>query len=350
MAIAVDFDHDLHFIVDQCSNIISGQSPKLLPGDEELMPKIGLLGSTGQLGRRLFAEFASLGEVIAPSRQQLDASDPDSVQQWLQSQDIDLLVNAIAMTGVDQAESCSELAAQLNQHFVRQLAEYAAAHQIWLVHFSTDYVFDGTGDKPWQETDPCQPLQQYGLSKRAGELAIMASGCKHLIFRTSWLYDSQGQNFLRTMLRLAQQQTAPEQSQQQCAVALKIVADQIGAPTFAAELALIVRNIVGQLLTPPTSQAQPVSGIYHLCAAGFCSWFDFASAIFVKAKSLDLLEDIPEVVAIGSADLIRAAARPKNSRLDTSKVQITFNLQLTNWQQQLAQCLELLKNPAKTGK
>lgn len=314
------------------------------------MPRIGLLGCTGQLGRRLSADLASLGEVIAPTRQQLDASDPKSVQQWLQSGQIDVLVNAIAMTSVDQAESCPELAAQLNQHFVQQLAEYAATHRIWLVHFSTDYVFDGSGETPWQEHDLCQPLQQYGVSKRAGELAIIASGCQHLILRTSWLYDSQGQNFLLTMMHQAQLQLATGKKPQQCAAPLKIVADQIGAPTFVPELSTMVKNILGQILSLPPAQAINYSGIYHLCAAGFCSWHDFASAIFTKAKALQLLEEMPAMVAISSAELTRAAARPKNSRLDTGKVQFTFKLQLTNWQQQLTRCLELLKYSAKTGK
>jgi dTDP-4-dehydrorhamnose reductase len=241
---------------------------------------------------------------------------------------------------VDVAETSTELATQLNQYFVQQLAEYAAAHNIWLVHFSTDYVFDGSGDSPWRETDECRPLQRYGRSKRAGELAILASGCQHLIFRTSWLYDSEGQNFLLTMLRLARQATTP----------LNIVADQIGAPTFAPALSAVVSQILGQLLNLPPAEAPLRSGIYHLCAQGHCSWFDFAAAIFTLAKAEGLLVELPLWYAISSAELTRPAARPKNSRLDTRKVQATFNLQLTNWQQQLAQCLELLKISAKTGK
>ncbi len=301
---------------------------------------IGLFGGSGQLGRALQRDLATLGEVLAPTRQQLDLSDAAVVQQWLQQNRCDLLVNAAAMTQVDVAETSVELATQLNQHFVRQLAEYAAAHNLWLVHFSTDYVFDGSGETPWGENDACQPLQIYGRSKRAGELAIQASGCQHLLIRTSWLYDSEGQNFLLTMLRLAQQATTP----------LHIVADQIGAPTYAPDLSKFVSQMLEQLQQLPQQQAILQSGIYHLCAQGHCSWFEFATAIFNAATVEGLLEQMPELVAISSAELTRAAVRPKNSRLNTSKVQATFNLELTDWQQQLQQCLKQLKNSAKTGK
>ncbi|OBP14494.1 dTDP-4-dehydrorhamnose reductase [Rheinheimera sp. SA_1] len=301
---------------------------------------IGLFGGSGQLGRALQRDLAPLGEVLAPTRLQLDLSDVAAVQQWLQQNRCDLLVNAAAMTQVDVAETSVELAMQLNQYFVQQLAEYAAAHNIWLVHFSTDYVFDGSGEIPWCETDECRPLQIYGRSKRAGELAIQASGCQHLLIRTSWLYDSQGQNFLLTMLRLARQSTAP----------LKIVSDQIGAPTYAPQLSAVVQQMLQQLLQMPPHQATTLSGIYHLCATGYCSWLEFATAIFAQAKAKGLLHECQVIAAISSSELARPAARPKNSRLNTDKVQTTFNLQLTGWQQQLAQCLDLLKNSAKTGK
>jgi len=302
--------------------------------------KIGLFGGSGQLGRALQLDLAALGEVVAPTRQQLDLTDSAALQQWLAQHRCDVLVNAAAMTQVDAAETDTELAMQLNQHVVKQLAEYAAQHNIWLVHFSTDYVFDGSGETAWLETDECRPLQQYGRSKRAGELAIIAAGCQHLVIRTSWLYDSQGQNFLLTMLRQAQQATTP----------LRIVADQIGAPTYAPALSTFVSQILEQLLKLPQQQARLRSGIYHLCAQGHCSWFEFATAIFSAAKDLGLVEQMPEVVAISSRELARTAARPQNSRLDTGKVQATFNLQLTDWQQQLQQCLNVLKNSAKTGK
>jgi len=301
---------------------------------------IGLFGGSGQLGRSLQRDLATLGDVLAPTRQQLDLSDTAAVQQWLQQHRCDLLVNAAAMTQVDVAETFTELATQLNQHFVQQLADYAAAHNIWLVHFSTDYVFDGSGDMPWRETDVCRPLQHYGHSKRAGELAILASGCLHLLIRTSWLYDCEGQNFLLTMLRLARQATAP----------LKIVSDQIGAPTFVPELSAMVKQMLAQLLHMPRQQATTFSGIYHLCAAGHCSWQNFACAIFAQAKAIGLLDTPPVITAIPSCELERPAARPNNSRLNTDKVQVRFNLQLTEWSQQLAQCLELLKKSAKTGK
>lgn len=302
--------------------------------------KIGLFGGSGQLGRALQTDLAVLGEVVAPTRQQLDLTDSAALKQWLEQYRCDLLVNAAAMTQVDAAETATELSMQLNQHVVKQLAEYAAQQDIWLVHFSTDYVFDGVGNTPRLESDECLPLQQYGRSKRAGELAIIASGCLHLLIRTSWLYDSQGQNFLLTMLRLAQQAITP----------LRIVTDQIGAPTYAPTLSTFVSQMLEQLLKLPQQQARLRSGIYHLCALGHCSWFEFATAIFTVANGQGMLEQLPEVVAISSTELSRAAARPKNSRLDTGKVQATFHLQLTDWQQQLQQCLNVLNKSAKTGK
>jgi dTDP-4-dehydrorhamnose reductase len=304
------------------------------------MRRICIFGATGQLGRRLCQDLAGLGEISAPSRAQLDLTDPAAVRQWFNDRQFDIIVNAAAMTQVDVAETSVELTHQLNCDFVQQLAEYAAQHNCWLVHFSTDYVFDGAGDTPWRETDPCRPLQRYGLSKRAGELAIIAAGCKHVIFRTSWLYDIQGQNFLLTMLRLAQQPSAP----------LHVVSDQIGAPTFAPVLSATVAQLLNQLLSLPAIEANSRSGLYHLCAQGHCSWYDFAAAIFTTAKAKGLLDELPQLQAISSAELTRPALRPNNSRLDTSKVQATFNLRLTDWQQQLQQCLELLKKSAKTGK
>ncbi|MBU2426767.1 MAG: sugar nucleotide-binding protein, partial [Gammaproteobacteria bacterium] len=181
---------------------------------------------------------------------------------------------------------------------------------------------------------------QYGICKRAGELAIQTSGCLHLLIRTSWLYDSDGQNFLLTMLQLAQPATSM----------ITVVADQIGAPTFAPVLSAQVTQILSQLLVMPLLAASKLSGTYHLCAAGHCSWFQFADAIFQKAFDKGILLNQPALRAVSSLEFARPAPRPKNSRLDTRKVQTTFALELTHWQQQFDQCLELLKFSAKTGK
>jgi len=314
------------------------------------MLKIALFGSSGQLGRRLASDLTGLGVVLAPLRPQLDATNLKSVSQWLTTHQPDLIVNAIAMTAVDRAEHAPALAQQVNQHFVQQLADYAAAQQVWLLHFSTDYVFDGTGEAPWRETDPCRPLQQYGLSKRAGELAIIASGCPYLILRTSWLYDTQGHNFLLTMLQIAKQ-SAPQPDYLQAAAApLQIVSDQIGAPTYARVLSAQVAVMLAQIVSLPPAQVTDYSGIYHLCASGACSWSEFAKAIFNKACALQLLTMPPEVVAISSSQLTRAAVRPKNSRLDTGKTRTMFGLESPHWQQQLDQCLRDLKIIAETGK
>ncbi|MBU2180753.1 MAG: dTDP-4-dehydrorhamnose reductase [Gammaproteobacteria bacterium] len=318
------------------------------------MTKICVFGGSGQLGRSLVRDLAVLGDVTAPTRQQLDLTNIAQLQQWLQQHEFDLLVNAAAMTQVDVAQTAVELTWQLNHQLPAILAAHAKAKNIWLVHFSTDYVFDGSGDMPWRETDDCQPLQQYGISKRAGELAIQTSGCLHLLIRTSWLYDSDGQNFLLTMLQLArayQASLAIEQQFQQPATAMiKVVADQIGAPTFAPVLSAQVTQILSQLLVMPLLAASTLSGTYHLCAAGHCSWFQFSEAIFQKAFDKGILSNQPALRAVSSLEFARPAPRPKNSRLDTRKVQTTFALELTHWQQQLEQCLELLKFSAKTGK
>ena len=314
------------------------------------MLKIGLFGSTGQLGRRLSEDLAIIGEVVAPTRQQLNLQDSAAVKQWLSHQRFDVFVNAAAMTDVDGAETLPELAAQLNEHFVKQLADYAATNQIWLLHFSTDYVFDGQGQAFWQETDHCQPLQQYGQTKRAGELAIAKSGCLHLILRTSWLYDSQGHNFLLTMLHLAKLFVASEQPDKPRSEPLQIVADQIGAPTNAAVLSQMVTQILRHLMVLPSRQADALSGIYNLCASDVCSWFEFAEFIFKEAATRGLIEQIPPLMPISSTELTRTAKRPLNSKLDTRKVQTTFHLSITSWQHQLQQCLDELKNAAKTGK
>ena len=314
------------------------------------MLRIGLFGCTGQLGRWLFKDLAMIGEVVAPTRQQLDLQDTSAVMKWLISQRCDVLVNAAAMTDVDGAETFPERAAKLNEQFVGQLADYAAANGVWFVHFSTDYVFDGHGEAFWQETDLCQPLQQYGQSKRAGELAIANSGCLHLILRTSWLYDSHGHNFLLTMLRLGKLFLESDPQEKPRIDPLQIVTDQIGAPTYTAVLSQMVTQILKHLMALTPSQANALSGIYHLCASDVCSWFDFAESIFKEAVSRGLLEQIPPLIPISSTALTRQAKRPLNSRLNTRKVQTTFHLSITSWQHQLQQCLDVLKNSGKTGK
>lgn len=326
------------------------------------MLRIGLFGSTGQLGQMLFQDLVKIATVIAPTRSQLDLTQQHAVHQWLLQHPCDVLVNAAAMTQVDAAEAEPELSRLLNTQFVQQLADYAALKKMWFIHFSTDYVFDGSGDRPWQESDDCFPLQQYGHSKRLGELAIIRSGCAHLIFRTSWLYHHQGQNFLLTMLKLARQSTSKIQ---QCTsptmplkqampfndvLPLNIVADQVGAPTYAPELSRAVTSILKQLLQMPDKQAYNLSGVYHLCASGFCSWFEFATAIFDYAVDTGLIDHRPLLLPITSEELQRAAKRPKNSRFDTHKVQTLFVLELSSWQDQLKQCLNVLKSSDETSK
>lgn len=304
------------------------------------MLTIVLLGASGQLGQALQKDLTVLGSVLMPSRQQLDLTDTAAIEQWFSQHQVDVIINAAAMTDVDGAERNQRLCEQLNHQLPATLAAIAKAQQSWLCHFSTDYVFDGKKNAPYVETDDTAALQQYGRSKVAGELAIIKSGCRHLIFRTSWLYSSSGRNFLTTMLALAPNRLEP----------LLVVDDQIGAPTSALALADAVQNILRQLFAMPEEAADAVVGVYHLTAAGECSWYEFANAIFYYAVDEGLLEQQPEVLPTDSQSINRAAKRPGNSRLDNEKIHRTFAIRLSPWQQQLTACLQLIKKHTETGK
>ncbi|MBW6454099.1 MAG: dTDP-4-dehydrorhamnose reductase, partial [Methyloprofundus sp.] len=230
----------------------------------------------------------------------------------------DIIVNAAAYTAVDKAESEAELAQMINTAAPALLAREAKALNAWLIHYSTDYVFDGSGTKPWLETDTTAPLSVYGATKLAGEQAIQASGCKHLIFRTSWVYGARGNNFAKTMLRLAQERES-----------LTVINDQMGAPTGADLLADVTAHALR------TTQAQPeLSGLYHLVACGETSWHGYASYVINYAQKMGLaLKTSPNSIApIPTSAFPTPAQRPKNSRLDTHKLQTSFNLILPLWQ------------------
>ena len=304
------------------------------------MLTIVLLGASGQLGQALQQDLAALGTVLAPTRKELDLTQVAAVTEWFQNHQVDLIVNAAAMTDVDGAERNAELCEALNHQLPATLAAIAKEQHSWLCHFSTDYVFNGKKTEPYTETDETAPLQQYGRSKLAGENAVVASGCRHLIFRTSWLYSSRGRNFLTTMLSLAPERQEP----------FLVVDDQIGAPTSAIELADAVVSIFSKIFAMSQEEASAASGIYHLTAAGECSWYEFANAIFHYAVDEELLAQLPEVLPTDSQSLNRAAKRPANSKLDHNKVTAAFGISLTPWQQQLTECLQLIKKQAKTGK
>ena len=284
--------------------------------------KILITGGTGQLGQELCRQLAGLGEISAPGHEQLDLAEPELIRRQVRSLRPDLIINAAAHTAVDLAESQPALAMAINARAPGILAEEAAALGIPLIHYSTDYVFDGQQPTPYTETDRPHPLNVYGHSKLAGEQAISAVGGQYLILRTSWVYSSQGHNFLLTMHRLLQEK--PE---------LRIVADQFGAPTWTGTLALATRALIERW-----QAGQPGAwGIYHLCASGETSWFDFAQAIaehlHAQGKPCARLMPIP------ASAYPTPAARPLSSRLDCRLIQQQWPLDLPHWRDALAECL-----------
>jgi dTDP-4-dehydrorhamnose reductase len=286
--------------------------------------KILLLGKNGQVGWELQRSLALLGEVVAvdiddapPWR--LDFLDAGALRSLVAAAAPQLIVNAAAHTAVDKAEAEPELVRTINATAVGVLAQEAAARDAWLVHYSTDYVFDGSGSAPWSERSTPAPLSVYGRSKLEGEELIRASGCRHLIFRTSWVYAARGDNFAKTMLRLARTRES-----------LSVIDDQIGAPTGADLLADLTAHAVR------IARARPeLSGTYHAVAAGETSWHGYAQHVvgFARARG-EALRVAPAAIApIPSSAYAQAAPRPKNSRLDTSKLRAAFDVALPAWQQ-----------------
>lgn len=284
--------------------------------------KILLLGKNGQVGWELQRSLAPLGQLVALDRGSQtfcgDLSNLAGIAATVSELQPDIIVNAAAYTAVDKAESETEMAALINAAAPKVLAESAKHCGAWLLHYSTDYVFDGSGDQAWQEDAIVNPLSVYGQSKLAGEQAIQASGCKHLIFRTSWVYAAKGNNFAKTMLRLAQER---EQ--------LSVISDQIGAPTGAELLADVSAHALRIAIN-----SSDVSGLYHLVAAGETSWCEYARLVLEVAQRLgiELKATSAAVKAIETSDYPTPARRPLNSRLNTSKLQTTFKLDLPEWQ------------------
>ena len=289
-----------------------------------LSVRILLLGSRGQVGWELQRALAPLGELTALDRRgtgpwQADLSQPERLAPMLDALAPQLIVNAAAHTAVDRAESEPGLAHAINAAAPGELARWAAAHDATLVHYSSDYVFDGSGHTARSEDAPTGPLSVYGRSKFAGEEAIRASGCRHLILRTSWVYAARGGNFARTMLRLAAERDE-----------LKVIADQVGAPTGAELLADVTAHALRALAVDPT-----LAGTYHCAAAGETSWHGYACHVIEWARAHGHPVKVgPDAIrAIPTADYPTAAARPLNSRLDTSRLQRAFGLRMPPWQQ-----------------
>jgi dTDP-4-dehydrorhamnose reductase len=277
-----------------------------------------VLGAHGQLGIELQKAFEGAGEVVALGREQCDLANPETIRRAMAEVKPDLVLNAAAYTAVDRAESEPELAMRVNGDAPGILAEEARKIDAPLVHYSTDYVFDGSKKGSWVEDDPVNPLNTYGRTKLVGEQKIVAAGGRYLIFRTSWVYSLHGANFLRTMLRLGRER---EQ--------LRVVNDQVGAPTTAAALARATRAVI---------DAKEVSGIYHMTCAGETSWCGFAQEIFRRAPAPEGRQ-WPQVVGIPDTEYPTPAKRPKNSVMCNSKLKARFGVALPHWQDALAETL-----------
>ncbi|MBQ6656039.1 MAG: dTDP-4-dehydrorhamnose reductase [Ottowia sp.] len=296
-----------------------------------------LLGKNGQVGWQLQRALAPLGDVVALDRAGADGlcgnlEDLDGLAATVRALRPRAIVNAAAYTAVDKAESEPELAQRINADAPAALAREAAACGALLLHYSTDYVFDGSGSAAWKEGDACAPLGAYGASKLAGERAIQQSGCAHLIFRTSWVYAARGANFARTMLRLA-----AEREQ------LNVIADQWGAPTGAELIADVSAHALAQTLAAPEK-----AGLYHLAAAGETNWLEYARLVLAHAAAQGANIKAREVLPIATDEWPSAARRPLNSRLDTSRLRQRFGLTLPPWQQGVARAVSDMLSSAKT--
>lgn len=279
--------------------------------------KILLIGKNGQVGQELQRTLLPLGEVVALGRESLELGDLAAVRQVLAAQAPAVIVNASAYTAVDRAESDEALATAVNAGAVAAMAAYAREHGALLVHYSTDYVFDGAKQAPYREDDATAPQSAYGRSKRAGEEAILASGCQALVFRTSWVFSSHGGNFIKTMLRLAGERDS-----------LSVVADQFGAPTSAELIADVTALAIAAY-----RRGALAGGIYHLTAAGATSWHGLASYAIERAiaRGASLKVDPAQIKPIPTEAYPVPAKRPRNSRLDTSKLCGALDLQMPDW-------------------
>lgn len=299
--------------------------------------KFLVIGGNGQVGHALVERLAGVGEVLATTRSgrlpdgraclAADVADTGALAGLVQQAAADVVINASAYTAVDRAEDEPGLAHRINADAPRALAAACAASGVPLVHFSTDYVFDGSGARPYREDDATAPLGVYGASKWAGEQAVRDSGAAHKIFRLCWVHGPRGNNFLRTMLRLARERDH-----------LRVVADQVGAPTSALRIA---DGVVRALAAQPG-----LSGTWHLSAEGETSWHGFATAIFQGAVARGLLARAPTVEAITSAQFPTRARRPAYSRLDTARFQRDFGFHAGDWREGLDEVLDLLAAPS----
>lgn len=282
--------------------------------------KILITGGTGQIGYELQRSLNSYGVVDAPNREKLDLEDFDAVKNYLRQTTPDLIVNAAAWTAVDEAEEEWGKCNILNVALPELLANYAAGQNKWLIHYSSDYVYSGDGEQPWTEESPTKPLSVYGKSKSEGDQKIIASGANFLIFRTSWVYSARGNNFMKTMLNLAEE-----------SIELAIVADQVGAPTPAR----LVANITALAVTKIQNGKRLDKGIYHLSPRGLTNWCEFAKLIFRLARKEGKELKIAKVRPIKTEQYPTPATRPLNSRLSLHKLEAELSIEMPSWEDQL---------------
>jgi len=293
-------------------------------------PRILIVGNAGQVGVELQRSFAGFGEIVGVDRESVDLAQPDQVRDLVRRVEPSIILNAAAYTAVDRAESEPALATAINDDAPRILAEEALRSNALLVHYSTDYVFDGTKQNPWTEQDTPAPLNVYGASKLAGEEALLQVGGRVLIFRTSWVYGPHGSNYLLTMLRLARQRDA-----------LSIVNDQIGSPTTSIELARVTHQVVSGVIAGKFGDAKEWAGLYHMTCSGSTSWCGFAQAIFARAGKL-LDGKVPVVTPITSEEYPTPAKRPRNSVLSNAKLESRFGVRLAPWETALDTVIQAL--------
>jgi dTDP-4-dehydrorhamnose reductase len=293
-----------------------------------------IFGRSGQVGWELSRKLAHLAEVISVEYPQVDLAQPDSIRAAVRDAKPDVIINAAAYTAVDKAESEPEIAAAINATAPGVLAEEAKRLGCILVHYSTDYVFDGTKQSPYIETDAPNPLSVYGKTKLAGDEAIQSVGGNHLILRTSWVYGARGSNFLLTMLRLAGERSE-----------LRIVDDQIGAPTSSECIARATAELLDRILGPNAAGLDGRSGIYNLTNSGETTWFGFAKAILTEQAGMSGAAT-PNLIPIKTSEFLRPARRPANSRLSCRRLEETFGVRLPDWKDALSSVLTSLKQDA----
>jgi dTDP-4-dehydrorhamnose reductase len=287
--------------------------------------RILLTGTSGQVGGALRLPLGAIGTVAAVDRSQLDLSLPDTIPGVLSEIAPDLIINPAAYTAVDRAEDEVEIAYRVNAEAPGRIAAWASARDIPLIHFSTDYVFDGSRGRPWREQDPPGPLSAYGASKLVGEVAIREAQGPHLIVRTSWVYAAQGTNFLNTIARLSRERSE-----------LRIVADQIGAPTPARVIARIVTTIIEQCRSDMRARFADAGGVINVATSGETSWYGFATKIVDRLRARGDQLQVKSIIPIRTQDFIAKARRPHNSRLDLTRLSQQFGIVPPAWQDALA--------------